>query len=170
MLCGSSVAGLLRTRAQHTVEWHMATSCGLHRPGRHSKLPKRRGRGQPDACFLAAGITPLAAAVHLIAWRIPCEPGRITLIGRLTRRNAPMLREVSRGLVVCARAGEQPGRAQAGHTTRGPHRAHHLAWACLGQVDVRECSAAHMGSLVVGNTISRQQAMGRFLFFYENER
>jgi hypothetical protein len=154
LLCGSSVAGLLRTRAQHTVEWHMTTRCGLHRPGRHSRLPKRRGRGQPDACFLAVGITPLAAADHLIAWRIPCAPGRLRLLAG-AHGGTPQCHSRSAHGRCCAhpqvhsqgvRRPGMPRGARCGHTTSRGH-----AWG-RRQVDVRECSAAHMGSLVVGNT------------------
>ena len=115
MLCGSSVAGLLRTRAQHTVEWHMTPRCGLLRARHHPRLPKRRGQAPPDACFLAVGITPLAAAVHLIAWRMPCAPGRITLIGRYAWRDASMSLRISPQSTLYTRANTWPGRAQARH-------------------------------------------------------
>ena len=151
-MCGSSVAGLLRTRAQHTVEWHMTTRCGLHRPGRHSRLPKRRGRGQPDACFLAVGITPLASADHLIAWRIPCAPGRITLIGRYAWRNASMsgCRIGCLRMHACAhvqRHAWTARHAQARHATRGPFGGHHFVRARLG----RACHEGPVGHTTPGD-------------------
>ena len=63
------------------------------RPFQNGPSPRSPGGEEcapPEARVLAAGITPLASADHLIAWRIPCAPGRITLIGRHAWRNASM--------------------------------------------------------------------------------
>ena len=57
------VPGLLCTWAQHTSQAvHDHEHCGLSRPRRHPRLPEGRGQGPPEACVLAAGITPAAAA------------------------------------------------------------------------------------------------------------
>ena len=74
------------------------------RPSQNGPSPRSPGGEEcapPEACVLAAGITPLASADHLIAWRIPCAPDRITLIGRYAWRNASMSLAASRGSVLC---------------------------------------------------------------------
>jgi len=97
----------------------------------------------------------------LIAWRIPCAPGRLRLLAG-AHGGTPQCHSRSAHGWYCAhpqvhsqgvRRPGMPRGARCGHTTSRGH-----AWG-RRQVDVRECSAAHMGSLVVGNTIVHHEVM-----------
>ena len=87
----------------------------------------------------------MASADHLIAWRIPCTPGRLRLLAG-AHGGTPQCHSRSAHGRYCAhpqvnsqdvrRAG-MPRGARCGHTTSRGH-----AWG-RQQVDVRECSVAH---------------------------
>ena len=127
------MVNLLCTRAQHTVNRHMAASTAAFSERTITPVTRRRGmrparsvRSRRRHCTFGIG-RPLDSLANTVRTRPHYAYWPVHMAERLN---------VARGqprVGVVPSVGAWPGRAQVRHTTRGPLRAHHLARACLGQ-------------------------------------